>query len=122
MNETMIEILKCVQDNRSALSLEKLGLQVSQIMMLLADAQSASFIEHDDQAGLRLTALGAEQLSSQRTVTAQNGKWIRPWDEARQPQLDQYAVYLPTSGVIRSLSEDDGRPTGNRQDGESPSK
>lgn len=121
MTSSITELLRCVQQNKSALELEKLGLKVSQIMMLLADAQSAGFIEYDDQAGLRLTGLGAERLSTEATTTNRRGNWIRPWDEARQPKLDRLAIYLPHRQVIRSLSEDDGRPAGNRQDGESPS-
>jgi hypothetical protein len=121
MKSSMTELLRCVQDNRSALDLEKFGLKISQIMMLLADAQTAELIEYDDQAGLRLTALGVERLSTEITATKQRGNWIRPWDEARQPRLDRLAIYLPHRQVIRSLSEDDGRPAGNRQGGESPS-
>lgn len=121
MASSMTELLKCVQDNKSALELQKLGLKVSQIMMLLADAQNFGLIEYDDQTGLRLTDLGIERLSTKSTTTNQRGNWIRPWEQARQPKLDRLAIYLPHRQVIRSLSENDGRPAGNRQDGESPS-
>lgn len=88
--------LKVVKNNMDVLPLISMGLDYSQISIILDELKKDGYVKKKNNL-LILTKKGEELINTLNAKEFQSGgdKWIIPLEQARIPKLDIDEIYLP---------------------------